>query len=91
MLVLAATGIAAFNTTAYIGLSGTTALNVLLLQSCLPLVVAIWAFALFRERPSHWQLVAVAISLAMASRSSPRTGRSTPCWGCDSVTPICGF
>jgi drug/metabolite transporter (DMT)-like permease len=64
MLILAATGIAAFNTAAYIGLSGTSALNVLLLQSCLPLVVAIWAFALFRERPSAWQLVAVVLSLA---------------------------
>jgi drug/metabolite transporter (DMT)-like permease len=64
MLVLAGTGIAGFNTLAYIGLSGTTALNVLLLQSCLPLIVAIWAFGLFKERPSAWQLVAVAISLA---------------------------
>jgi drug/metabolite transporter (DMT)-like permease len=64
MLVLAATGIAAFNTAAYIGLAGTTALNVLLLQSSLPLIVAIWAFALFNEKPSAWQLAAVAISLA---------------------------
>jgi drug/metabolite transporter (DMT)-like permease len=64
MLILSATGIAGFNTLAYIGLSGTTALNVLLLQSCLPLIVAIWAFGLFKERPSAWQLVAVAISLA---------------------------
>ena len=64
MLVLAATGIAFFNTVAYIGLAGTTALNVLLLQSSLPLIVTVWAFALFRERPSAWQLGAVAISLA---------------------------
>ena len=64
MVVLAATGIAFFNTLAYIGLSGTTALNVLLMQSSLPLVVSVWAFALFKERPSGWQLVAVMISLA---------------------------
>jgi drug/metabolite transporter (DMT)-like permease len=64
MLVLAATGIALFNTAAYIGLAGTTALNVLLLQSCLPLIVAVWVFVLFRERTSRWQLVAVALSLA---------------------------
>jgi drug/metabolite transporter (DMT)-like permease len=63
MLVLAATGIALFNTVAYIGLSGTTALNVLLMQSSLPLVVTIWAFVLFKEWPSVWQLVAVVISL----------------------------
>jgi hypothetical protein len=56
MLALAATGIAAFNTAAYIGLAGTTALNVLLLQSSLPLIVAVWAFALFNEKPSAWQL-----------------------------------
>jgi drug/metabolite transporter (DMT)-like permease len=64
MLALAATGIAFFNTAAYIGLAGTTALNVLLMQSSLPLIVTVWAFALFKERPSGWQLGAVAISLA---------------------------
>jgi drug/metabolite transporter (DMT)-like permease len=64
MLALAATGIAFFNTVAYIGLSGTTALNVLLMQSSLPLVVSVWAFVLFREWPSGWQLVAIVISLA---------------------------
>ncbi len=63
MLTLAATGLALFNVVAYIGLSGTTALNVLLLQSTLPLIVTIWAFALFKERPSAWQLAAVALSL----------------------------
>jgi len=64
MVALAATGIAFFNTAAYIGLSGTTALNVLLLQSSLPLIVTIWAFVLYRERPSGWQLAAVVLSLA---------------------------
>ncbi|HEX3996353.1 MAG TPA: DMT family transporter, partial [Acetobacteraceae bacterium] len=64
MLALAATGIAFFNTVAYIGLAGTTALNVLLMQSSLPLVVTAWAFVLFKERPSVWQLVAIMISLA---------------------------
>jgi drug/metabolite transporter (DMT)-like permease len=64
MLVLAATGIALFNTVAYIGLAGTTALNVLLMQSSLPLVVTIWAFVLVKEWPSAWQLVAIMISLA---------------------------
>ena len=64
MLALAATGIAFFNTAAYVGLAGTTALNVLLLQSCLPLIVTIWAFVLFKDQPSNWQLCAVVISLA---------------------------
>ncbi len=64
MTMLAATGIALFNIASYIGLAGTTALNVLLLQSCQPLLVMIWAFAFFQERPSGWQLGAVAMSLA---------------------------
>ncbi len=63
MLALSATGIAFFNTAAYVGLAGTTALNVLILQSCLPLIVTLWAFILFRETPSRLQLAATAISL----------------------------
>lgn len=63
MAVLAATGIAFFNTAAYIGLVGTTALNVLLLQSSMPLIVTLWALALFGEIPSPWQLAGVALSL----------------------------
>lgn len=64
MVVLAATGMAFFNMAAYVGLSGTTALNVLLMQSSLPLIVTILAFGFFNERPTAWQLGAVAISLA---------------------------
>ena len=64
MIVLALTGIAFFNTAAYIGLAGTTALNVLLLQSCLPLIVTFWALVLFRERPSLGQFAGIAISMA---------------------------
>jgi drug/metabolite transporter (DMT)-like permease len=64
MLVLAASGMGLFNMVAYVGLAGTTALNVLLLQSSVPLVVTVLAFAFFKERPSGWQLGAVAISLA---------------------------
>jgi drug/metabolite transporter (DMT)-like permease len=64
MLALAATGIAFFNMAAYLGLAGTTALNVLILQSCLPLIVTVWAFVLFREQTSAWQIGAVAVSLA---------------------------
>jgi drug/metabolite transporter (DMT)-like permease len=63
MLLLSATGIATYNTMSYIGLSSTTALNVLLLQSAGPLVIIVWAFALFSERPSAWQSAGVALSL----------------------------
>jgi drug/metabolite transporter (DMT)-like permease len=64
MLLLSATGIACYNTMAYIGLTGTTALNVLLLQSAEPLIIILWAFALFAERPTLWQSAGVLVSLA---------------------------
>jgi len=63
MVVLAATGMAVFNMVAYAGLAGTTALNVLLMQSSVPLIVTVLAFLFFNERPSGWQIAAVAVSL----------------------------
>jgi drug/metabolite transporter (DMT)-like permease len=63
MLLLSATGIATYNTMSYIGLTDTTALNVLLLQSAGPLVIILWAFALFGERPTVWQSGGVLLSL----------------------------
>ena len=63
MLLLSATGIATYNTMSYIGLASTTALNVLLLQSAGPLIIIVWAFALFGERPTPWQSAGVLLSL----------------------------
>ncbi len=63
MLLLSATGIATYNTLSYIGLTSTTALNVLLLQSAGPLIIIVWAFALFGERPTLWQSAGVLLSL----------------------------
>jgi drug/metabolite transporter (DMT)-like permease len=63
MLLLSATGIATYNTMSYIGLTDTTALNVLLLQSAGPLVIIVWAFVLFGERPTVWQSGGVLVSL----------------------------
>jgi drug/metabolite transporter (DMT)-like permease len=64
MLLLAATGIACYNTMSYIGLTTTTALNVLLLQSASPLIIIVWAYALFRETPTPRQTGGVLVSLA---------------------------
>ncbi len=64
MLLLAATGIASYNTMSYIGLTTTTALNVLLLQSASPLIIIVWAYALFRETPTPRQTIGVLVSLA---------------------------
>lgn len=63
MLLLSATGIACYNTMSYIGLNSTTALNVLLLQSATPLIIIVWAFALFRETPTPRQAAGVLVSL----------------------------
>lgn len=74
MLLLSATGIATYNTAAYIGLGSTTALNVLLLQSATPLIILVWVFALFGERPTPRQAAGVVLSLlgvaAIAGRGS---------------------
>src|SRR3954468_8307085 len=64
MLLLSATGIASYNTMSYIGLTSTTALNVLLLQSAGPLIIIVWAFVLFGERPTLRQAAGVLTSLA---------------------------
>jgi drug/metabolite transporter (DMT)-like permease len=48
----------------YIGLTSTTALNVLLLQSASPLIIIVWAYALFRETPTPRQTLGVLVSLA---------------------------
>ena len=63
VLVLAATGIATYNTMGYIGLQYTSALNALLLQSAMPVFVLICDFALFDARPGLWQILGVLLSL----------------------------
>ena len=67
MVVLSATGIASYNTMSYIGLTSTTALNVLLLQSASPLIIIVWAYMLFREAPTLRQTLGVLVSLAGVS------------------------
>src|SRR5579883_2352713 len=64
MLLLSATGIAAFNTLVYVGLGSTTALNGLLEQSTMPVVILLCSLALFGERPSVRQMAGIAVSLA---------------------------
>jgi len=64
LCVLAATGIAAYNTFLYLGLATTTSINALLLQSTMPLVILVCSFALFGERPGIAQIAGVLLSLA---------------------------
>lgn len=63
-LVLAISGVAAFNTMVYTGLRSTTALNAVLLQSATPLFILIWAFVLFGERPALREAAGIAVSMA---------------------------
>lgn len=75
VLLLSATGVAAFNTLVYIGLHTTTAVNALLLQSFMPLAILATAWVLFRERTRAVQFAALALSVAgvaiIVGRGSP--------------------
>ncbi len=63
MFLLTLLGIAVYNSLAYWALQHTQALNALLLTSSHPLVVALCAFVLYRERLTVWQAIGIAISL----------------------------
>lgn len=63
MLLFALTGIACFNVMLYLGLTTTTALNGVLMQSAQPLIVILWASLLRTEQPTIRQMTGVAISL----------------------------
>jgi drug/metabolite transporter (DMT)-like permease len=64
---LALIGSAGYNIVAYLALHYTQAINSLLLQSVAPLFVALWSFALFRERLTPVQAVGIATSMTGAA------------------------
>jgi drug/metabolite transporter (DMT)-like permease len=64
LLALSLLGVGAFNTMLYRGLQSTTAINAVLLQSAMPLIILLAAFLLFGERPGWRQMAGVAVSLA---------------------------
>ena len=63
MLMLSFTGISCYNSMAYYGLQYTEALNGLLMQSSIPLFVAMWALVLYRIRLTFVQFAGIVISL----------------------------
>jgi len=63
LLVLGGLGIAAFNTLVYFGLQTTSAVNALLLQSAMPVVILATTFLLYRERPRVLQMLGVLVSI----------------------------
>jgi drug/metabolite transporter (DMT)-like permease len=63
MLLFSLTGIACFNVMLYLGLTTTTALNGVLMQSAQPLIVILWASLLRTEQPTARRMAGVALSL----------------------------
>lgn len=63
VVFLSAIGIAAFNTLVYIGLGATTAINALLLQSALPVLIILFSYLIFGERTGPLALCGIALSL----------------------------
>jgi drug/metabolite transporter (DMT)-like permease len=63
MLLLSATGIAAYNTLTYTGLQYTSALNALLIQSAGPLFVAFWSLVLVGTRLTCSHALGILTSL----------------------------
>ena len=61
--LLAAFGVVTYNTLVYRGLHDTTAVNALLLNSAVPLVILVAAFVLFGERPRGRQAAAIGVSV----------------------------
>ena len=66
MLVLAALGIAAFNTGLYLAAQSTTALNIVMLQTTVPVLIVVASYILFRDAVTTRQGLGIAISLAGA-------------------------
>jgi drug/metabolite transporter (DMT)-like permease len=66
MLVLSALGIAAFNTGLYLAAQSTTALNIVMLQTTVPVLIVVASYILFRDAVTTRQAVGIAISFAGA-------------------------
>jgi drug/metabolite transporter (DMT)-like permease len=66
LMLLAGTGVAAFNTLVYSGLQYTVAINAFLMQALMPVFIVLFSFLLFRVRINRRQVAAVATCLAGA-------------------------
>jgi len=67
MVLLSALGIAFFNAALYIAAHTTTALNILMLQAAMPVLIVAATFLLFNDRITARQGAGVALSLAGAT------------------------
>jgi drug/metabolite transporter (DMT)-like permease len=79
MLWLGATGGALFTALQYVGLQYTSALNVSVLNSLVPVLIVATSAVLFRDRISRMQLIGIAVSslgvLAIIAHGSPEALR----------------
>jgi drug/metabolite transporter (DMT)-like permease len=64
MLLLTAFGISIFNTFLYISAHSTTAINIVMLQTAMPIVVMLATFLIFRETVTGRQAAGIAASFA---------------------------
>lgn len=64
IIVLALTGVAAFNTLVYMGLHYTTSINASLMNSSTPITIYILSFIFLKERLTKFQLFGTLLSLA---------------------------
>lgn len=64
VIILALTGVAAFNTLVYIGLHYTTSINASLMNSSTPIIIYILSFLFLKERLTKFQLFGTLLSLA---------------------------
>ncbi len=75
VLLLSGLGIAVFNTFAYIGLAYTTALNGVMIQSVMPVMIVGMSFLFFRDTVTGLQALGIAVSLGgaltLVSRGDP--------------------
>jgi len=75
LLMLGTIGAGAFNSLYYIGLSKTTALNGLIINSAVPILIPIAVFVMYREMLSRLQAVGIALSfigvLIVLTRGNP--------------------
>jgi drug/metabolite transporter (DMT)-like permease len=75
MLLLTALGISIFNTFLYIGAHSTTAINIVMLQTAMPIVVVIATFLIFGDRLTGRQAAGIAASfggtLTLISHGDP--------------------
>jgi len=64
MAVLAFLGVSSFNTLLYWGLRSTTAINGVLMQSAMPLLILAFAFLLYGDRPRLRQIGGMIVAIA---------------------------